>query len=593
MKSNLISLDRWDWYAIILPMIALAPLLFFQAIYLWSREHMQFFPLAICASCSFFFWEGQSKALLSLVRVRLSWVLSGIATLLCLIALVLYSPWMAHVASVLLCVSWAFGRFGNLTPLRICGICGLLAVTVPLPLEMDRTLVQVLQGLSANISSRLMDLTGILHFQKGNIIEIAAKPLFVEEACSGVDSQYALMAVAGILLLIGRAGLVVSSITIVTVPLWAILGNLLRIYSIVFGLEFLNVDLSSGAIHIILGFITFSLAAFAHWSSVQVLNYFACLCSNFDLSAIGRTDDQQDRGVTAISKTSSMAVFKGLFAVPCVLFLFFPFGIVGLLEFSLRSVNPPLFSSQLANLFPTEGDVPSQLLGSERIGFTKKTRVSNDNLGQYSRIWQYSRENADHVASLDFPFRGWHTLWRCYQTTGWKEQQRIRVETSADDELIQWPFYESRLQNMSGEHAVLHFSLFDENGAPYDSESAMEKNDARSRISKDLISALVRQIRSLKNPIEPVTFQFQLMTRSDSPIPPEQILIYRQMFLKLRQPVHKKSLPVLEVFRRATLDFSLFRRIRGSILLSFGYPSTKSLVSLGFQGVEEAQNHQE
>lgn len=504
---------------------------------------MQFFPLAICASCSFFYREGQSKALLSLVRVRLSWILSGMATLLCLIALVLYSPWMAHAASVLLCVSWAFGRFGNLTPLRICGICGLLAVTIPLPLEMDRTLVQFLQGLSANISSRLMDLAGILHVQKGNIIEVAAKPLFVEEACSGVDSQYALMAVAGILLLIGRAGLVVSTITIVTVPLWAILGNLLRIYSIVFGLEFLNVDLTSGAIHTILGFITFSLSAFAHWSSVQLLNYFVWLFSNFDLNAKGRSDNQN----------SSMIVFKSLFAVPFVLLLFFPFCIAGLLEFAPRSSNPPFFSSQLANIFPKEGDVPNQLLGSEQIGFTTMTRVSNNNLGQYSRIWQYSRENADHVVSLDFPFRGWHPLWICYQTTGWKEQQRIRVKTSADEEPIQWAFYECRLQNLSGEHAVLHFSLFDGNGAPYDSETAMEKNDARSRISKNLISVMSRQIRSLKNPIEPVTFQFQLLTLSDSPIPTEQIIGYRQMFLKLREMVHKKSLPALEVVRRETL----------------------------------------
>ncbi len=549
MKSNLIRLDRWDWYAIALPMIAIAPLLFFQAMYLWSREHMQFFPLAVCAAWSFFYREGQSNALLSLFRVRLSWVLSVMATILCFIALLLYSPWMAHVASVLLCVSWAFGKFGNLTPLRICGICGLLAVTIPLPLEMDQTLVQVLQGLSASISSRLMDLTGILHFQKGNIIEIAAKPLFVEEACSGVDSQYALMAVAGILLLVGRAGLVVSLITIVTVPLWAILGNLLRIYSIVFGLEFLNVDLSSGVVHTILGFITFSLAAFAHWSSVQLLNYFVCVYSNYDLNAKGRSDVQQDRGVGAISKSLRMAVSKGLFAVPALLFLFLPFGIVGLLEFSLRSVNPPSFSSELSNIFPKELDVPTTLLGSERIGFMTETRVSNNNLGQYSRIWQYSRENVDHVASLDFPFRGWHSLWRCYQSTGWKEQQRIRVDTSADDEPIQWPFYESRLQNMSGEHAVLHFSLFDGNGAPYDSESAMERNDAQSRISKNLISAMARQIRSLQNPMDPVTFQFQLLTRSDSPISTNQIIGYRQMFLKLREMVHKKSLPALEVVR--------------------------------------------
>ena len=105
---------------------------------------------------------------------------------------------------------------------------------------------------------------------------------------------------------------------------------------------------------------------------------------------------------------------------------------------------------------------------------------------------------------------------------------------------------------MSGEHAVLHFSLFDGNGAPYDSESGMEKNDARSRISKNLISATVKKIRSFNNPIEPVTFQFQLLTRSDSPIPTEQIIGYRQMFLTLREMVHKKSLPALEVVRRET-----------------------------------------
>ena len=63
-----------------------------------------------------------------------------------------------------------------------------------------------------------MDLTQILHVRRGNIIEIASKPLFVEEACSGVDSQYALMAVAGGLLLVGRAGFLVSFLTTITVP---------------------------------------------------------------------------------------------------------------------------------------------------------------------------------------------------------------------------------------------------------------------------------------------------------------------------------------------------------------------------------------
>jgi exosortase/archaeosortase family protein len=81
------------------------------------------------------------------------------------------------------------------------------------------------------------------------------------------------MAVAGVLLLIGRASLWVSMATIVTVPIWAILGNILRIFAIVLGLEYWNLDLSEGTKHTLLGLVCFSMAAWAHWSSVQFLNF--------------------------------------------------------------------------------------------------------------------------------------------------------------------------------------------------------------------------------------------------------------------------------------------------------------------------------
>ena len=118
-----------------------------------------------------------------------------------------------------------------------------------------------------------MDLTNIVHVRRGNIIEVPSKPLFVEEACSGVDSQYALMAVAGVLLLLGRAHWWVGLVTILTVPIWAILGNLLRIYLIVIGLEWFGIDLSHGTIHTFLGLGVFVFTAWVHWSSVQFLNY--------------------------------------------------------------------------------------------------------------------------------------------------------------------------------------------------------------------------------------------------------------------------------------------------------------------------------
>ncbi len=38
---------RWDWFALILPLIALAPMLWFQSKLLWNRPHLQFFPMAL------------------------------------------------------------------------------------------------------------------------------------------------------------------------------------------------------------------------------------------------------------------------------------------------------------------------------------------------------------------------------------------------------------------------------------------------------------------------------------------------------------------------------------------------------------------
>ena len=263
----------WDWFSLILPLLAVSPLLYLQAIILWRKQHLQFFPLAFFVAAWFIRNEGTTLLALPKWRSNAAVILAIFGIACCYAAFGLYSSWLAHFALIVLTFAWCLGKFANLSVVRILGICGLLAVTLPPPYNGDRLVVQGLQSLSTSVSSRLMDVTQILHLRSGNVIDILSKSLFVEEACSGVDSQYALMAVAGTLLLVGRAGLLVSLITIVTVPLWAILGNLLRIYAIVIGIEYLGVDLSVGALHTVLGLMAFSMAAWAHWSSVQFLNY--------------------------------------------------------------------------------------------------------------------------------------------------------------------------------------------------------------------------------------------------------------------------------------------------------------------------------
>ncbi len=66
----------------------------------------------------------------------------------------------------------------------------------------------------------------------------------MEEACSGVDSLYALTAVAITIALTKRRSFVHSIIPVATAPLWAALANFVRLLVIAVGLHWLGLDLS-------------------------------------------------------------------------------------------------------------------------------------------------------------------------------------------------------------------------------------------------------------------------------------------------------------------------------------------------------------
>ncbi len=63
------------------------------------------------------------------------------------------------------------------------------------------------------------------HMRNANIIEIKGIQLFVEEACSGIGSLYALLAAAALLLLINRRSFFCSVLVLLSVPVWAMMGN--------------------------------------------------------------------------------------------------------------------------------------------------------------------------------------------------------------------------------------------------------------------------------------------------------------------------------------------------------------------------------
>ena len=539
---------NWDWFSLILPLISISPLLYLQATILWSKQHLQFFPLAILAAAWFIRAEGIPFLGLSKARANASLLLCILGLLCCCGGILLYSSWLAHVASIVLVFAWCLGKFANLSVLRILGICGLIAVALPPPNNGDKLVVQLLQSLSTNVSSLLMDITHILHVPKGNVIDIDSKSLFVEEACSGVDSQYALMAVAGTLLLVGRAGLFVSIITIVTVPLWAILGNLLRIYSIVLGIEYFGIDLSAGTVHTILGLATFSLAAWAHWSSVQFLNWISMIPSNSGLAS-GQSDLPKEKVMndSVGMETVSDLLPRWIIVFPGLLLFATPVLIATAFASQLPALSLPKLLPEVASILPSKGDFPILSNEAVHVSFMTQDRSRDDLMGQHSCIWSFSTRETQETASLDLPFRSWHPLWVCYQLTGWKDLGRTLVEVSNTGDKLDWPFYVVRLENPNGEFAILHFSHFTKNGEPFIYSQSNVQADGDGRNTRWILPTILKQLSQMQER-EPVTFQFQLLSRTSEPATEEQIVKFRDLFLEAREKIREKSIPAFRKF---------------------------------------------
>ena len=490
---------------------------------------MQFFPLAIGAVSWFYYQEGQNDLPIPTTRRRGAIAIAIFGVLVSYVALFFFSSWLAHLASIVLTFAWGVGRFANLTWLRNLGICGLLAVTLPPPFNLDRLIVRGLQSLSTTISSQLIDITNVPHLRSGNVIELPYQSLFVEEACSGVDSQYALMAVAGTLLLVGNAGLGVSLLTIVTVPIWAILGNLLRIYSIVLGLEFFGVDLSFGFQHTCLGLVTFSLAAWAHWSSVQFLNYFACLWSP--------AQQTKNRAATTSNSSPKELILRRWLVLPSLMFVMTP---MVFFSFQTQESRLPKITLEIDQLLPAAHDLPQTMIGSMRQSFATEDRDGSSILGLHSRVWTFGRREVTQYISLDLPFRGWHSLWECYEASGWTNLGTIEIKNSSDGGKLDTPYFETSLCNSDGSYALLQFSLFDVRGNVFDYDS---KSVFESMVSRLKRSVLHRGMEILVGEENPITFQVQLLSRSVNAPTEDERQTYQKQFLEARSILREKSLP--------------------------------------------------
>lgn len=296
---------------LILLAIAHLPLLLTEYGNLWNKEHYQFFPLALI---SFVFYFRARRLPRSFHWRPICWCLVAMdVVLLC------YSSGLPRlVIGIGIDVSPILGVIGFwLLVWAICLACNdrdvksslaylivLPLITVRPPLGYDQTLILWLQRVTTSVASEILNFFGYLHVQTGVILEFPGKNFQVADACSGVQSLYAVLFLAAFVTCGYRRKFFHTVIVIASGLLFAGVMNVIRISVIAIAWETSEADLTTGVVHDVIGYVALFAAAMLVFSA----DAFLAFC--FD-----PVPDAKGAGITAIYRNPFVLVWNWLFNV--------------------------------------------------------------------------------------------------------------------------------------------------------------------------------------------------------------------------------------------------------------------------------------
>jgi exosortase len=431
---------------------------------LWLQPQYQVFPLLYLVLGFLIYREVRVVGEPSDARRWVGWGVLGASGVIFAAAVLLYSPYLGQVAGIL----WLMGGlvlFGQTVTMRRIAAYGCLLALTIIPPELSLQLSQSLQRVTSMASSGALETFRVPHIRSGNVIEVAGRSLFVDEACSGIQSLFAALCVVVIIAVVQRLPLLLSVLSLASVPLWALTGNLIRIVAISAAHTWLKWDLTHGWIHDALGYVNFALiAAFlylwikvlsillepiplageSHPPAVELYNrwvqwpgeridllgaYSAFVADEEDAAGQVRVrSEMADR--TLSPRWSRRLAWAGtaclaLLGLMNVAFIFsreraLVTATGNAFDFSLRSSLPgkPAFAG-VKNAWPVAE-------------FQVIERTTDNIYGHFSHVWTISPPSAFAcLASLDYPFLSYHDLSVCYRGSGWEVVNQQLIDPPA------------------------------------------------------------------------------------------------------------------------------------------------------------------
>ena len=553
------SSDSNPLYYVLAPyLIAIAaqlPLLILYFKELWNyKPHYQFAPFAVVVVIwlARIRWPRESRE--PFHRSLLSDLLLVMGIIVGLTNCLFIEPWFTAISCYLLAASLLARTFDPQTGKSLFAVSLPLLVCIQPPGRGDMWVITKLQRVSAHFTSQLLDVVGYGHHMPGTVIRAPGTDGFgIAEACSGVQSFFTLLFVAVVFCVWNRRPWFRSSILILSTVFWAILMNTIRIFMIPIADRILEVDLTSGVSHTMLGYSTLMVGILLLFSTDQLLIFLfgpvdpdavdegtglgRVISRSWNRTIAGRGEE----GSRPPSRRRIPAITRTLILVVCGLMLL---GGAWQLVDVWRSLfmqqrQVQFFQSIISEPFEM-GDLPPEIDGwplAEDEPYVSTDRESGSDLGLHSDTWNYiAPRQFRMVVSLDQTFPGWHELTACYVNGGWTLSNRKRIVVpgteGTEDE---WAYVQAEFTKNTGEKAFLVFSLFDAFGEPYEPPKKWGTieyfvSGIRNRMSHRIRAQLFRG----------ETFQSQAFVNSFSEFSEEQKKAITDRYLKLREQMRKK-----------------------------------------------------
>lgn len=400
---------------------ALAPLAILHSWLSLSRPRYDFTPLALIGAAVLVRREWQSAPPGGPLWRWLSVTIAVGSLIAAAGAFLLHSPWLIAIAFAGCATSVIRESLGSGWLRRAWVPLAMIAFTVPLPFGMDENIALQLRKITSRLGSGVLDLMQVEHLLRGNVFEVPGKQLFVDEACSGVNSVFSVVVCCLFYLgLVGR-GLIRSSVLLALSLLWVVVANVLRVVAVVTSAAWGGPDLATGTPHDLLGAAVFLVAILLLVSSDQFL---LGLLPTY--GPPGGVEGGVDPRLYANRRSTTPGTTVFGLAIGALAVLFALFYVVPMGAQKQRSQLVDRFNSL------NENAMPKSIGEWERDKFETPTRDSNHEFGEFSRTWTYRRGIMTATVSVDYPFFGWHNLDRCYQAMGWSREDKQNVDNEGE-----------------------------------------------------------------------------------------------------------------------------------------------------------------